>query len=55
MAFIYDKNTEKKVQAETEKIKLQNKITKDITYDQLKVESKQKDIKGKIDIFQRLT
>ncbi|CAG8447233.1 9409_t:CDS:2 [Racocetra fulgida] len=53
MAFIYDKNTEKKVQAETEKIKLQNKITKEITYDQLKIESKQKDIKGKIDIFQQ--
>ncbi|KLL04473.1 MAG: hypothetical protein MRERV_21c026 [Mycoplasmataceae bacterium RV_VA103A] len=45
----------KKVQAETEKIRLQNKITKEITYDQLKTESKQKDIKGKIDIFQRLT
>ncbi|CAG8757526.1 15630_t:CDS:2, partial [Cetraspora pellucida] len=44
-----------KVQAETEKIRLQNKITKEITYDQLKTESKQKDIKGKIDIFQRLT
>ncbi|CAG8759510.1 20669_t:CDS:2, partial [Racocetra persica] len=41
--------------AETKKIQLQNKITKEITYDQLKIESKQKDIKGKIDIFQRLT
>ncbi|CFW92825.1 protein of unknown function [endosymbiont DhMRE of Dentiscutata heterogama] len=44
----------KKRAAETEKIRLQNKITKEITYDQLKTESKQKDIKGKIDIFQRL-
>ncbi|CAG8715226.1 8161_t:CDS:2 [Cetraspora pellucida] len=49
--FLY----KKKVQAETKKIQLQNKITKEITYDQLKIESKQKDIKGKIDILQRLT
>lgn len=45
----------KKVQAETESIQLKNKITKDITYDQLKTESKQKDIKGKIEIFRSLT
>jgi hypothetical protein len=44
----------KKRAAETEQIKLKNKITKDITYDQLKSESKQKDIKNKIEIFQRL-
>ena len=44
----------KKRAAETEEIKLKNKITKEITYDQLKTESKQKDIKGKLDIFQRL-
>ncbi|CAG8445148.1 18108_t:CDS:2 [Cetraspora pellucida] len=44
----------KKRAAETKKIQLQNKITKEITYDQLKTESKQKDIKGKTDIFQRL-
>lgn len=44
----------KKVKAETESINLKNKITKDITYEQLQKESKQKDIKGKIDIFQRL-
>jgi len=44
----------KKLAAETEKIQLQNKITKEITYDQLKKESKQKDIKSKLEIFQRL-
>lgn len=40
--------------AETEKIRLQNQITKDITYDQLKSESKHKNIKSKLEIFQRL-
>ena len=45
----------KKVQAETEEIKLKNKITKEITYDQLRSESKHKDIKSKLEIFQRLT
>src|SRR5438045_1140804 len=44
----------KKLAAETEKLQLQNKITKEITYDQLKTESKQKDIKGKIQIFSQL-
>jgi hypothetical protein len=44
----------KKVQAETESIKLKNKITKEITYDQLQKENKQKDIKSKLEIFQRL-
>lgn len=44
----------KKRAAETEKIQLQNKITKDITYDQLKSESKHKDIKSKLEIFQKL-
>jgi hypothetical protein len=44
----------KKQAAETKKIQLQNKITKEITYDQLKTESKHKDIKGKIEIFSRL-
>jgi len=42
------------VQAETESIKLKNKITKEITYDQLQKENKQKDIKSKLEIFQRL-
>ena len=45
----------KKLAAETEKLQLQNKITKDITYDQLKTESKHKDIKSKIEIFRSLT
>jgi hypothetical protein len=45
----------KKVKAETESIQLKNKITEDITYDQLKSESKHKDIKNKIEIFQNLT
>ena len=44
----------KKVKAETESIKLKNKITKEITYNQLQKESKQKDIKSKLEIFQRL-
>jgi hypothetical protein len=44
----------KKLAAETEKIELQNKITKEITYGQLKSESKHKDIKNKIEILQRL-
>ncbi|CAG8455822.1 26232_t:CDS:2 [Gigaspora margarita] len=44
----------KKLAAETEKLQLQNKITKDISYDQLKTESKHKDIKGKIEILSRL-
>ena len=44
----------KKLAAETKKIQLQNKITKEITYDQLKKESKQKDIKSKLEIFHRL-
>ena len=45
----------KKLAAETKKIQLQNKITEQITYDQLKTESKQKDIKGKIEILSRIT
>jgi len=44
----------KKVAAETESIELKNKITKEITYDQLKTENKQKDIKSKLEIFQKL-
>jgi endo-1,4-beta-D-glucanase Y len=44
----------KKTAAETKKIQLQNKITEEITYDQLQKESKQKDIKGKIEILSRL-
>src|SRR4051812_41848511 len=43
-----------KTKAETEKIKLENKITKDITYKKLKNESKHKDIKNKIEVFQSL-
>jgi signal transduction histidine kinase len=48
--FLY----KKKIVAETENIKANTKITKEITYDQLQKESKQKDIKGKIEIFSRL-
>ena len=44
----------KKVVAETKKIELQNKITKEITYDQLKSDNKHKEIKSKIEIFQGL-
>ena len=44
----------KKVKAETESIKLKNKITKEITYDQLKKESKHKDVKNKIEILEKL-
>jgi hypothetical protein len=44
----------KKRAAETKKIQLENKITKEITYDQLKSESKHKDIKNKIEILQSL-
>lgn len=46
--------SKKKVEAETEGIQLKNEITKNITYEQLQKESKRKDIKGKIDIFQQL-
>ena len=41
----------KKIAAETENIKLKNKITKDITYDQLKTDNKHKNIKSKIEIL----
>lgn len=44
-----------KVKAETEEINLKNKITKDITYDQLKARSKHENVKNKIQIFQELT
>jgi hypothetical protein len=44
----------KKRAAQTEEIKLKNKITKDITYDQLKKESKHKDVKNKIEILEKL-
>jgi len=44
----------KKLAAETEKIQLQNKITKNITYQQLKKESKHKDVKNKIEILEKL-
>lgn len=44
----------KKVVAETEKIKLENKITKDITYEKLQKESKHKDIKAKIEILRQI-
>ena len=44
----------KKVKAETESIQLKNKITKDITYDQLKKENKHKDVKNKIEILKKL-
>ena len=45
----------KKKAAETERIKLENKIAKEITYDQLKTKSKHENIKNKIQIFQELT
>jgi hypothetical protein len=44
----------KKKAAETEKIKLENKITKEITYGQLKEKSKHESIKNKIQVFQEL-
>ena len=44
----------KKVVAETEKINLENKITKDITYEKLQKESKHKDIKNKIEILKQI-
>jgi hypothetical protein len=53
VVFEYFTKKEKE-QARVEKIKLQNKITKDITYSQLKSESKHKDIKNKLEIFQKL-
>src|SRR4051812_23926918 len=40
-----------RIKSENEKLQLQNKITKEITYNQLKTESKQKDLKGKVEIF----
>ncbi|CAI2179885.1 9336_t:CDS:2 [Funneliformis geosporum] len=52
--FTYFSQKER-TKAETESIKLKNKITKNITYDQLKSESKHKNIKSKLEIFQRLT
>lgn len=47
--------SKKKTAAETEQIELQNKITKEINYDQLKKDNKHKDIKNKIEILSRLT
>jgi len=44
----------KKIAAETKNLELKNKITKDITYDQLKKESKHKDVKNKIEILEKL-
>ena len=44
----------KKIAAETEDLKLKNKITKEITYDQLKTDNKHKNIKQKIEIFSDL-
>lgn len=44
----------KKKAAETEKIKLENKITKEITYGKLKAKSRHENIKDKIQIFQEL-
>ncbi|CAG8480410.1 454_t:CDS:2 [Ambispora leptoticha] len=40
--------------AETEKIKLENKITKEVTYEKLKAKAKHENIKDKIQIFQEL-
>src|SRR5690349_1129193 len=44
----------KKVVAETEKINLENKITKEITYEKLQKGSKHEDIKNKIEIFKQI-
>lgn len=44
----------KKIKAETEKINLENKITKDITYEKLQKGSKQEDIKNKIEILKQI-
>lgn len=48
--FLY----KKKIAAETENIKAKTKITKEITYDQLKKENKHKDVKNKIEILEKL-
>ncbi|MCE8163000.1 MAG: hypothetical protein I3273_00425 [Candidatus Moeniiplasma glomeromycotorum] len=45
----------RKVRAEAENIETKTKIAKEITYDQLKTENKQKEIKGKIEILTSLT
>jgi 23S rRNA pseudoU1915 N3-methylase RlmH len=52
VALIEYYSKREKTKAETEEIKLKNEITKNITYEQLQKENKQKDIKGKIDILQ---
>lgn len=44
----------RKSTAEAVNIELKNKIIKDITYNQLKSENKQKDIKNKLEVFQKL-
>src|SRR2546430_1202098 len=44
----------RKIEAEVEKIKLENKITKEITYGKLKAKSRHENIKDKIQIFQEL-
>src|SRR5436305_15202642 len=44
----------RKLEAEVEKIKLENKITKEITYGKLKAKSRHENIKDKIQIFQEL-
>src|SRR4051794_36511687 len=43
-----------RLKAETKRIRLENKITQDITYQKLKSESKHGDIKNKIEIFEKL-
>jgi hypothetical protein len=43
-----------KYKAETEEIKLKNKITKDITYHQLRKDNKRKNISGSIKIFREI-
>lgn len=54
VALIEYYSKKEKTKAETEQIKLKNEITKNITYEQLQKESKQKDIKGKVDILNQL-
>lgn len=55
MALINYFANKKKIAAETKHIELKNKITEEISYDQIKKDNKHKDIKNKIEILSRLT
>ena len=54
VALINYFSKKKKIKAETEKINLENKITKDITYEKLQKGSKHEDIKNKIEILKQI-